>query len=114
MTRYKVGYYRTSRGTEPVRDFVEQQDKATRSKVARFTKLLKAYGPNLGMPYARYLKNGLYELRIRGQNEVRIFYIILIQEDTIMFLHAFKKRAQKLPEKELETARSRQKELTGI
>ncbi|MBI2592442.1 type II toxin-antitoxin system RelE/ParE family toxin [Candidatus Saccharibacteria bacterium] len=112
MNQYRITYYRTSRGEEPSRYFIEKQDKATRAKVARYIKLLEAYGPNLGMPHVRYLKSGLYELRIRGQNELRIFYIALTSKRTVMFLHAFRKRTQKTPENELKIARSRRSELT--
>lgn len=114
MNKYKVASYRTARGSEPVREFVRQQDKATLWKIDRFTTMLKIYGPELGMPYTRYLQSGLYELRVHGKNEIRIFYIILIADNTVMLLHAFKKRSQKLPAKELAIARKRQKELTRI
>jgi len=112
--KYKVADYKTVRGTLPVREFVEKQGKATRSKVDRFVIMLRIYGPDLGMPYARYLGKGLYELRVRGKNEVRVFYIALATKDTVMLLHAFNKRTQKLPARELATARRRQKELTSL
>jgi len=73
--------------------------------------LLKEHGPNLGMPYSKYMKDGLYELRVRGKNEVRIFYIFQIQH-TICLLHAFKKKSQKTPPKELNIAFQRKNELT--
>lgn len=112
MSRYKVAYYQTTRGEEPVFEFVKKQDKATRAKINRFVELLESNGPDLGMPFARYLKEGLYELRIRGKNEVRIFYVARLANNVIMLVHAFNKRSQKLPQHELALARKRQKELT--
>lgn len=114
MGLYRVAYYQTERGSEPVFEFIKKQDKATRSKLNRFVGLLENSGPDLGMPYARYLKGGLYELRIRGKNEVRIFYIVQLADNIIFFLHAFKKRSQKLPQQELDLARQHQKELTEL
>lgn len=114
MTRFSVGYYQTNRGSEPVFDFVAEQDEATRAKINRFIGLLEIYGPNLGMPHARKLKAGLYELRVRGKNEIRIFYVTLLNQNKIIFIHAFNKRSQKLPTRELSLAQKRQKELTGL
>ena len=111
MIKWDIVFYKNSRGDELVRDFIENQDKFTYAKAMRMLGLLKEHGPNLGMPYSKYMKNDLYELRVRGQNEVRIFYIFQI-ENTVVLLHAFKKKTQKTPVKELKTAMQRKNELT--
>ncbi len=59
----------------------------------------------LGMPHAKMLGHGLYELRIRGKEELRIFYFF--KQKTIYLLHAFKKQTQKTPQKELDLAMQR-------
>lgn len=93
-------------------DFILRQDGNVIAKFDRISDLLEEKGPDLGMPMTRNLGGGLYELRIRGKNEVRIFYIAFYDPVTIIMLHAFKKKTQKIPEKELTIARKRQKELT--
>lgn len=113
MDNWTVQFYSKPRSDKPVQIFIESQDKPTYAKIMRLLGLLKIHGPNLGMPYSKYLRDGLYELRIRGKNEVRIFYIFQI-EKTIYLLHAFKKRAQKTPPKELKIAMDRKKELTSL
>lgn len=57
------------------------------------------------MPHAKQLGSGIYELRVRGEEEIRIFYGF--QQKTIYLLHAFKKQTQKTPHKEIETALQR-------
>lgn len=115
MAKYKVVFYEDSRGKTPVLDFIGAQDRSTQSKFVKLFNLLQIYGPELMMPYARNLKDGMYELRIRGKNEVRVFYVwVSGNRQRIVLLHVFKKRSQKLPAKELTVARTRQKELTKI
>ncbi len=111
---FQVSYYQNNRGDKLVEKFILLQDETTKSKFARFVDLLEIRGPDLGMPHARNLGSGLYELRIRGKTEVRIFYIAMYDPHTVFLLHGFKKKTQKLPAKELVIARMRQKELTGI
>jgi phage-related protein len=104
MSKWIVKFYSNSRADNPVEDFIEAQDMPTYAKIVRLLGTLSEYGPDLGMPHSRYMK---------GKNEVRIFYIFQI-EKTIYLLHAFKKKSQQTPTRELEVARKRQKELTQI
>jgi phage-related protein len=112
MNNWTISFYINNRGDELVQDFIRNQDEQTQSKITRNIDLVSKYGPNLGMPHSRYMGNGIYELRIRGNNEVRIFYISIIMNREVMFIHVFKKRTQKTPPKELKIAISRKKELT--
>lgn len=64
------------------------------------------------MPHVKILGGGLYELRIRGKEELRIFYSF--EGRTIYLLHGLKKQTQKAPQKELDTALVRLKSLTKI
>jgi len=113
MNKWVIKFYKGSRGEEYVQNFIKKQDTATYAKITRLIGMLSIHGPDLGMPYSRYLGHGLFELRARGKNEVRIFYIFHL-EKTIYLLHAFKKRTQKTPIKELKIAINRKKELTVI
>lgn len=51
----------------------------------------------------------LWELRILGEDSIRVFYIA-IMESTFLFLHAFKKKKQKTPKKEIDIALKRLEE----
>lgn len=111
---YTVSFYKDNRGHEPVREFIEAQDASVQAKAAKLFRLLQMYGPQLMMPYARNMKGGLYELRVRGKNEVRIFYVFVATQREAVLLHAFKKRTEKTPSKELIIATKRQADLMNL
>lgn len=87
-------------------------EKSTVSKLTKLIDLLEVYGNKLGMPYSKQVKNNLYELRIRGQQEIRVFYCFY--QNKIVFVHAFIKKSQKTPQRDMDTATLRIKQLTGI
>jgi len=84
-----------------VKKFIRSLEKPTTTKVLRMIDLLERYGLNLQMPHSRRLEKNLFELRIRGQQEVRIFYTF---RDGAVLIHGFIKKTQKTPKEELETA----------
>lgn len=102
--------YETHGGEKPVDLFIKKQQPQARSKIIHNIRLLQQYGNILNMPHAKMLGGGLYELRIRGKEELRICYFF--KQRTIYLLHAFKKQKQQMPQKELELALLRMKELT--
>lgn len=114
MSNWIIQFYKNNRGDEIVQDFIRQQDKQTKSKIVRSIDLINKYGPDLGMPHSRYIGYGIYELRIRGRNEVRIFYIVVVNNQEVIFIHAFKKRTQKMPHKEYIIAKDRKDILTQL
>ncbi|HVQ44113.1 MAG TPA: type II toxin-antitoxin system RelE/ParE family toxin [Candidatus Saccharimonadia bacterium] len=102
--------YETPSGQPLVQNFIDGVQKGTRAKVYRQIDLLELYGPQLGMPHSKPMGGGLYELRVRGQQEVRVFYIFAV-ENTVYLLHGFQKKSQSTPKKELDLARRRQGEI---
>lgn len=56
-----------------IEKFIEFLEKPTIAKVLRTIDLLEDFGPQLGMPHSKKIEDGLFELRIRGKQEVRIF-----------------------------------------
>lgn len=114
MGNWTIKFYANSRGDQLIQDFIRKQDKPTKSKIARIIDLVGKYGLNLGLPHSRYIGHGIYELRIRGKNEVRIFYIAIVNNLEVIFIHAFNKRTQKMPRKEYEIAKERKDLLTLV
>jgi phage-related protein len=69
------------------------------------------FGPNLGMPHTRAMGEGLFELRVKGQAGIaKVFYCTVVQQRMVM-LHAFIKKSQQTPKRELETAKRRLQEV---
>ena len=78
---------------------------------ARFVELLVEYGPSLRLPHSRSLGEGLFELRPRSCTGIgRAFYCFMVGK-RVTVLHAFIKKTQQTPDRELRLARKRLKEL---
>ncbi len=78
-------------------------------KLIHAIELLERGGPFLKPPYIKKLQGKLYELRISGKIAIRIFYTM--HNNEYYLLHAFKKKGQKTPSKELKTALDRLKSI---
>lgn len=107
---WKIIEFETIRGTRPVTEFIKKQQPQTIAKITHLIDLMEIHGSLLGMPHAKKLKTDLYELRVRGREEIRIIYGF--KEKAIYLLHGFKKQKQKTPQKEIDTARQRYLSLT--
>ena len=78
---------------------------------ARLVELLAEHGPSLRLPHSRALGEGLFELRPRGCSGIgRAFYCFFLGQRVVV-VHAFIKKTQDTPDKELKLARKRAKEL---
>lgn len=58
----------------PVRDFIEALDPNARANMYTLIDLLETYGHALGMPVAKPIGHGLWELRSQGRPAMRILY----------------------------------------
>ncbi len=104
---WEVEYYETRKGKRPAQEFIDNLDTRSKAKIARTIDLLEQFGVELGMPYAKHIKEELWELRIRvGANRNRIIYFLFIGKVFIL-LHGFAKKSGRIPERELKIARSR-------
>ncbi|MFM7848526.1 MAG: type II toxin-antitoxin system RelE/ParE family toxin [Rubrivivax sp.] len=75
------------------------------------TRRIVAVGPNLGSPHTDAFGDGLFELRLKGKEGIaRVFFCALVGRRVVM-LHSFVKKTQKTPQREIEVARTRMKEI---
>jgi phage-related protein len=88
-----------------VEEFLSNLEAPTIAKVIKTIELLETFGVRLSMPYTKYLGGKMFELRIQGKEEVRILYFF--DRDTVVLLHAFKKKSNKIPKKEILLGRYR-------
>lgn len=81
------------------------------ARFIRYAERMEVFGPDLGMPHTRAMGSGLFELRIKaGEGIARVFYCTIVDR-RIVVLHQFVKKSAKTPQKELEIARRRMKEI---
>ena len=106
---WKVEFFETARGQHPVKEFMDFRGVKTATKIAKAISLLVTYGPFLKPPYMKKISDKLYELRVTGVDNIRVFYTVVNGE--YYLLHAYKKESRKIPKHELKTAIDRAKEL---
>lgn len=83
------------------------------AEYVRLVELLADHGPNLRLPHSRAFGGGLFELRPRGRSGIgRAFYCFIVARRVVV-VHAFIKKSQQTPDKELKLARKRVKELSN-
>ncbi len=93
-----------------VKQFVSSLDEHSVAKVLRTINLLVEFGHRLNMPHSKKVAQSLFELRIRGEQEIRIFYCF--HKGSAYLLHGFVKKSQRIPKRELEAAILKLRRLT--
>ena len=84
------------------------------ARYLHLTDRMTRYGPDLGMPHARAMGAGLFEVRLKSQEGIgRVFYCTLVKRRIVM-LHQFVKKTDKTPPKDLALARKRMKEWIDV
>lgn len=110
--KYRLYFYKTNSGKEIVIDFIESLDTILKARVRNGLRLLEEHGlmllQNLTVKNI-YRSPSLYELRVIGKQHVRIVFV-QYNENTFLIVHAFLKKTQKTPQRELDTAIQRAKE----
>lgn len=107
---WNVEFYVKENKESPVEDFIKTLPAKLQAKAMWEIELLNRYGTQLKEPYLKPIKGdeykGLWELRIKFAGNIsRIFYFMPIGNSFIL-LHGFVKKTDKIPRRELETAKS--------
>lgn len=110
---FKITYYKGSSGNDPVHEFLLE---VSRTNLALYNQTFngleklrsRAYHKE---PLSKHLESGLWELRIRSENNILRIIYTFEKGQVIILLHGFIKKDQKTPARELEIARKRLKEL---
>ena len=110
---WEIALYESRIGQKPVEDFIKTLQPSTKAKLINQINLLAEFGPRLSMPHAKPLGNGLYELRIRGKEEVRTIYVYQ-KVKSIIILHGFKKKTMAISRKDLNIAKARKEEIDSL
>ena len=97
--------------THPVEKFILNLNQSLQQKISRYIATLQKHGYEASMPLTRKMSNNLFELRIAGSVQVRIFYTLVKGEAWLV--HAFVKTSQRTPKQHLELAMKRAKSLTA-
>ncbi len=85
--------------------------KGIKASFIRIAELIKEFGPDLGRPHTVQLENGLYEIRTKGREGIARSLFCTVKDQEIVILLTAIKKAQKLPNRHIDTARKRMKEV---
>jgi len=100
-----VVFFRLNSGREPVREWLKDMNRTNRKSVGEDIMTLQ-FGWPVGMPLARKVDDGLWEIRSHVSSGIaRTFFTIFKRK--IVLLHGFIKKSQKTPSNELATAKRR-------
>jgi phage-related protein len=102
---WHIEFYRDERGREPVRDFIRELQPGMRAKMIGNLDVLAAQGLALSMPLARPIAgHGLWELRTQWAGNITRMFYFAVTGRRIVLLHAFVKKTQETPRREIEVA----------
>ena len=94
-------------------EFIRGEDPTIRREIGEALRDLQKGFP-LGMPLSRPMSDvasGAHELRVTGKTSaVRVFYFVKLA-DAILVFHAFQKKTQKTPKREMALGQQRLKEV---
>jgi phage-related protein len=105
---FDVVFFETENGKQPVRDFIKKLSKEDQKEVGADIRVVQDNFP-IGLPLVKKLKPELWEIRSFIKDGInRVFFTFIKNE--IILLHAFVKKTQKTPLKEIDVALERLKE----
>lgn len=101
-----VRYYKTSRGDQPAQRYLDEISEKDRARVFALIEKLALEG-NLQMPHGKKIvgQKNLYEIRYRRHRILYCYY-----KDKAILLHAFIKKTQETPKKDLNLSLERKKD----
>lgn len=101
----------TALRTEPVRDWLKSLPEDKRKAIGEDIKAAQ-YGWPLGLPLVDHIDGDIWEVWTKLANRIaRMLFVV--EDETLVLLHRFIKKTQKMPRQELELAKDRLKILRG-
>ena len=107
----RLAFYTRSSGRKPVIDYIKRQAKQERASLVEALEMIEIHGFEAPRMSFRQIRGKLREIRIERKLSHRIFYVAVVKEE-IVLLHAYQKKSQKAPKKEIDLAHKRMKEIS--
>ena len=103
MPPVEVVFYMEDDGLVPVSNWLDGLQLKHRAKCLKWIGILRSFGHDLRRPESDYLRDGIYELRVRFQRlNYRILYFFY-ENQVVVLTHGFKKEKE-VPSKEIDRA----------
>lgn len=106
-----VVFFQNDNGVMPVREWLLGLSVSDRKTIGEDIKTVE-FGWPVGMPVARPIGGGLYEVRSDISDGVQARVLFTIHKGNMVLLHGFIKKDQKTPTSDMKTARRRMKKFS--
>lgn len=107
----RIYFYETSAGNSPIKRFIDGLPKEDQARFLEVIDEIEANGLSAARVIFKPIEGKLWEIKFRSVRAgYRVFYI-LSEKALMVWLHAFSKKTQKTPQRELDIARKRMKEV---
>lgn len=81
-------------------DLLISQDDTSVGKIFKSLELLEKYGSKAHYPHTKHITDGIFELRVLGSKNIRMFFVF--RNNEALVLHAIIKKTNKIPKRELD------------
>lgn len=89
-------------------DEVKAMSVDIQAKLTRIVGMIESYGLQaVGMPYVRPIEGKLWEMRMKGQDNIGRALYVALQGRRVVILHGFIKKTQETPRRAIELAYQR-------
>jgi phage-related protein len=106
-----VFFYRSASGKSPVKKYINGLPRHDQAKFSDVFDGISVYGLEFDSLDFMHLRGKLWEIKFTALGGgYRIIYV-MVEQDVMLWLHAFKKDSQKTPPQELSLALRRMKEM---
>jgi phage-related protein len=95
-----------------VQDAIIEMPPKIQARMIRLLELMEEHGANLGSPHTASMGDGLFEIRAKAKEGIGRALFCYMKGEHVYILHAFVKKSQKTPKKDLELAKIRMKEVS--
>lgn len=112
VKRIPAIFYRSMNGTEPVREWLRDFGLEDRKAIGRAIGIVE-FGWPVGMPTCRSItgRKGLWEIRCSISDRRTARVLFCIHEEQMLLLNGFIKKSRKSPDREIDLAMRRMKEI---
>ena len=106
--RWKIEFY----NAKVMKNILEKWPLGIRAKFSQTSKLIKEFGlESIGMPHIKPFGQGLFEIRVKAAEGIGRALFCIMKGKVIIILHGFIKKTEQTPQKEIDLAIKRMREV---
>lgn len=105
----EIRYYRFESGRCPVKEFIDSFSEKIVSKIFWSLELIESID-NVPKEYFKKITRNIWEIRVQFANNIYRLLGFFDEKNLVILNHAFTKKTQKTPKKEIKIAEKRRKD----